>query len=111
MKTPCGGCCSTRNSGSLTHYTNRYTPARLQATWGEGLDSCIIQRKAQGPSRTCNESKEEEEDEGEGSGLNTKAALGGRHPTRTSRTMKPGVFSSSLLLTSLELSDTKVYEP
>jgi len=25
------------------------------------VDSCITQRKAQGPSRTCNESKEEEE--------------------------------------------------
>ena len=25
------------------------------------IDSCITQRKAQGPSRTCNESKEEEE--------------------------------------------------
>ena len=24
------------------------------------IDSCITQRKAQGPSRTCNESKEEE---------------------------------------------------
>ena len=26
------------------------------------MDSCITQLKAQGPSRTCNESKEEEED-------------------------------------------------
>ena len=26
------------------------------------IDSCITQRKAQGPSRTCNESKEEEEE-------------------------------------------------
>ena len=26
------------------------------------VDSCITQLKAQGPSRTCNESKEEEED-------------------------------------------------
>ena len=25
------------------------------------IDSCITQRKARGPSRTCNESKEEEE--------------------------------------------------
>jgi len=25
------------------------------------IDSCITQRKAQGPARTCNESKEEEE--------------------------------------------------
>jgi len=28
------------------------------------IDSCITQLKAQGPSRTCNESKEEEEEEG-----------------------------------------------
>jgi len=27
------------------------------------IDSCITQSKAQGPSRTCNESKEEEEEE------------------------------------------------
>jgi len=27
------------------------------------IDSCIIQLKAQGPSRTCNESKEEEEED------------------------------------------------
>jgi len=26
------------------------------------IDSCITQRKAQGPSRTCNESKEENEE-------------------------------------------------
>ena len=30
------------------------------------IDSCITQLKAQGPSRTCNESKEEEEEEEEG---------------------------------------------
>jgi len=28
------------------------------------IDFCITQRNAQGPSRTCNESKEEEEEEG-----------------------------------------------
>ena len=28
------------------------------------IDSCITHRKVQGPSRTCNESKEEEEDSG-----------------------------------------------
>jgi len=27
------------------------------------IDSCISQLKAQGPSRTCNESKEEEDEE------------------------------------------------
>jgi len=31
------------------------------------IDSCITQLKAQGPSRTCNESKEEEEDSRRGS--------------------------------------------
>ena len=30
------------------------------------IDSCITQLKAQGPSRTCNESKEDEEEEGWG---------------------------------------------
>ena len=35
--------------------------------WGPGPgDSCITQLKAQGPARTCNESKEEEEEEGPG---------------------------------------------
>ena len=29
------------------------------------IDSCITELKAQGPYRTCNESKEEEEDNGE----------------------------------------------
>ena len=29
------------------------------------IDSCITQLKAQGPSRTCNESKEEEEEDRE----------------------------------------------
>ena len=27
------------------------------------MDSCVTQRKAQGPSRTCDESKEEEEED------------------------------------------------
>ena len=29
------------------------------------IDSCVTQRKAQGPSRTCNDSKEEDEEEEE----------------------------------------------
>ena len=56
------------------------------------IDSFITQLKAQGPSGTCKESKEED--------------------------LKPGNLligavqvSSSLLLSSLELSDANVYEP
>jgi len=41
------------------------------------IDSCITQLKAQGPSRTCNESKEEEEEEGV-----LVAEVGGVHPRR-----------------------------
>ena len=33
------------------------------------IDSYISQRKAQGPSGTCNESKEEEDDEHQASGI------------------------------------------
>ena len=33
------------------------------------IDSCITQPKAQGPSRTCNESKEEEEEESDATTL------------------------------------------
>ena len=36
------------------------------------IDSCITQLKAQGPSRTCNESKEEEEEHSLDSGLATR---------------------------------------
>ena len=46
------------------------------------IDSCITQLKAQGPSRTCNESKEEEEDLGGASGLGADGFArcgGGRH--------------------------------
>ena len=59
------------------------------------IDFCITQLKAQGPSRTCNESKEEE-----------------------GRTTGPGrgpaflIPALSLFITlGLEMSDTKVYEP
>ena len=38
--------------------------------------SCIIQLKAQGPSRTCNESKEEEEDMNVGTLLDAAAREG-----------------------------------
>jgi len=41
------------------------------------LDSCITQLKAQGPSRTCNESKEEEEAEESQHPPNTPRVFGG----------------------------------
>ena len=37
--------------------------ARVRGQLSRLIDSCITQLKAQGPSRTCNESKEEEEEE------------------------------------------------
>jgi len=39
------------------------------------IDSCITQLKAQGPSRTCNESKEEEEARMGPSGVRGRARL------------------------------------
>ena len=39
------------------------------------IDSCITQLKAQGPSRTCNESKEEEEEDTLASKENVANAL------------------------------------
>jgi len=69
------------------------------------IDFCITQRKAQGPSRTCNESKEEEEEEEEDSNVER---------TRC-RPVIVESSSSSLLLSSLESSDTMSmslkYEP
>ena len=49
------------------------------------IDSCITQLKAQGPSRTCNESKEEEEDlrlqlVSNGAGVNIKLRVHHAHP-------------------------------
>ena len=38
-------------------------------------DSCITQLKAQGPSRTCNESQEEEEEERGGTATIVKVTL------------------------------------
>jgi len=62
------------------------------------IDSCITQLKAQGPSRTCNESKEEEEE-------HISSERSGGH------TFFFFSSPSSLLLSSLELSDTAIYEP
>jgi len=64
------------------------------------IDSCSTQLKAQGPFRTCNQSKEEQE-------RNVPATQGTTHLPGT----HGATSSSSVLLSSLELSDTKVYEP
>ena len=40
-----------------------YTSVAVHYWEWDALDVCITQLKAQGPSRTCNESKEEEEEE------------------------------------------------
>jgi len=68
------------------------------------IDSCITQLKAQGASRTCSESKEEEEEVWSlGCGVPEHGRAAGRWSF--------GISSSSLLLSSLELRDTKVYAP
>jgi len=40
-------------------------PSKAQSSYLRLIDSCITQLKAQGPSRSCNESKEAEEEEEE----------------------------------------------
>ena len=72
------------------------------------IDSCITQLNAQGPSRTCNESKKEEEDE-VAIPPQTLLSYSSRPPAQP-RPLHTS-SSSSLLLSSLELSDTQVYEP
>ena len=47
-------------AGGKTLKSKRST---LHGTYLRLIDSCITQRKAQGPCRTCNESKEEEEED------------------------------------------------
>jgi len=61
------------------------------------IDFCITQLKAQGPSRTCNESKEEKKS------MRRRGLWVSQQRGR--------LLSSSLLLSSIERSDTKVYEP
>jgi len=53
------------------------------------IDSCITQLKAQGPSRTCNESKEEEEEEG-------LAVSGDTPPCKVTPVILHGVVSSDV---------------
>ena len=104
------------------------------------LDSCITQLKAQGPSRTCNESKEAEVFAGL-SGDTTPRRMTGLylliadvtmyshsgHPTRgcisgvvsqrqtfeslSLQVLPPTSSLCSLLLSSLKLNGTKFYEP
>jgi len=59
------------------------------------IDSCITQLKAQGPSRTCNESneEEEEEEEEEDSGMQ-HGRCGWRGITEASRSISPTRSSS-----------------
>ena len=73
------------------------------------IDSCITQLKAQGPSRTCNESKEEEEDK-------TVTAGGGQDELFDAAFSNYFFFFFTLVTgprrcLSLKLSDTRVYEP
>ena len=53
--------CKTRRQNRLSSVMDMGSYLRL-------IDFCITQLKAQGPSRTCNESKEEEEEEAMGMG-------------------------------------------
>jgi len=64
------------------------------------IDCCITELKAQGPSRTCDESKEEEV---------TVLHTPGAGEISLSLLFNPPLASSSLLLSSLELSDTTIY--
>ena len=75
MRSAYGVVCSVQVSGfrvqglvlSVQGWTVTSSPARpwpSEGSYSRLIDSCITQLKAQGPSRTCNESKEEEEVEG-----------------------------------------------
>jgi len=47
---------------NVGHFTEMYCGTEA-GSYLRRIDSCISQLKAQGPSRTCNESKEEEEEQ------------------------------------------------
>ena len=49
-------------SGAMRATLSPEVDAFETGTYLRHIDSCITQLKAQGPSRTCNESKQEEED-------------------------------------------------
>ena len=57
---PRSGGCSARSAPSYNHFTEMCSGSEAGLHL-RLIDSCITQLKAQGPSRTCNESKEEEE--------------------------------------------------
>jgi len=67
------------------------------------VDSCITQLKAQGPSRTCNESNEEEEER--------DCALTKVSAARRSRIFLCTLVAGPKRSLSLKLSDARVYEP
>jgi len=76
------------------------------------IDSCVKQLKVQGPSRTCNESKEKGWGAGDPSwSLRTWCADDDSSSTLASSECPCDAAASSLLLPRLELSDAKVYEP
>ena len=73
------------------------------------IDSRITELKAEGPSRTCNESKEEEEEGSDNQAREWESILA--LPQSRCLPIPSLTSSASLLLSSLELSDTSVYEP
>jgi len=69
------------------------------------VDSCITQLKAQGPSRTCNESKEEEEEED----MNTGGALTDHAISSSSLSVTPPAPAPpSLQRDSKPMSDQRI---
>jgi len=76
--------------------TQRDTPPYLRR-----IVSCITQLKCQGPPRTCRARKEEEEEE------ETPSEGSAQRSTPPHFSSSPSYLSRS----SLELSDTRVYEP
>jgi len=74
-------------AGTLTFKPeNRCVVVTEAGSYVRLIDFCITQLKAQGPSRTCNESKEEEERGGAGAG---------RHADVQSRRLHPAVLGGS----------------
>ena len=85
---------ATRSTPCSQFKDNHFTEICCGTSYLRRIDSCITQLKAQGPPRTFNESKEEEEDYP--CAIDPARAVSG-YP----------VSSPSLLLSSLELSDTQ----
>jgi len=74
------------------------TGIRLSGSYLRLIDSCITQLKAQGPSRTCNESKAEEEE------VQSGELTGTRLSARTCRAPAGRTHAISRLCASLSLS-------